>query len=334
MKKDFKSIGQTIVYGDFESFIKFVDGDNQLSRFNIKKLNVLHNASNIDDEDFNPKILEYIIKYGDLDINSKTNEGHTSLYLAIVRNNLVALKILLNAGANPNYKSDDGHSPLTLTFEGMGGYFDFAKTLLECGADPDADMPDWENEGLTFREAALKEHLEYAMNDNLKERQLRFRDIFTALKELLDEIPVGSRTNPEDNPVEIKESVKPENWTYKDIVELFVPRTGLADSKQGEMARVLGRLSHEYHNNGNINWDDSYVKLAGWLLQHLSDKSVFNAKQILQIDQNIQQIFNDAQTGKGAMSPEEAHYSRLKACVVSWCKQHPEKIEYNSGLPF
>ncbi|MCJ8311934.1 MAG: ankyrin repeat domain-containing protein [Saccharospirillaceae bacterium] len=328
-------IYSTIVRSDYQGYVKCVDSDYKLSRFNKGQLNVLHASVALRAEKFKSDILLDIINNGDLDIDSKTGADTTALFIAAEKKIPKAVKILCEAGAETSIICRNESTALGVSLSDGWANYDCIKYLLASGADPDAKCAyNNDDEQKTFRELMQTSYDFYSSYLCEEPDEKPKIQVYFDIQELLNQIPVGSRTSTKIVEKEVPKIVKPENWTYKDIVELFVPRSGLADSKQGELARVLGRLSHEYHNNGNINWDDSYVKLAGWLLQHLSDDSVFNAKQILQIEQDIEQIFNDAQTGRGAMSPEEPHYSRLKQNVVIWCKRHPEKIEYNSGLPF
>src|SRR5687767_67561 len=39
--------------------------------------------------------------------------------------------------------------------------------------------------------------------------------------------------------------------------EMLVPEDGEAKSIQGRLVRAIGRLHHEWWNNGNCNWPDS-----------------------------------------------------------------------------
>jgi hypothetical protein len=45
---------------------------------------------------------------------------------------------------------------------------------------------------------------------------------------------------------------------HAELWERLVPRSGQADTVQGELIRVTGRLTDEAHRNGNTNWDDGH----------------------------------------------------------------------------
>lgn len=68
-------------------------------------------------------------------VNEKDPQGHTPLHLAVGRGDPDTVKVLLEAGANPNLQDNDGVTPLTLakSYAGMG---EVADLLLKAGADP------------------------------------------------------------------------------------------------------------------------------------------------------------------------------------------------------
>jgi uncharacterized protein len=73
-----------------------------------------------------------LLRYG-ADVN-RWDEDHetTPLLLAVQRNHIEAVRILLAAGADPNVRSNVGDSPLRWCAE--KGYLEMARLLLLCGA--------------------------------------------------------------------------------------------------------------------------------------------------------------------------------------------------------
>ena len=68
------------------------------------------------------------------DVNKKSKNGITPLFVAIETNNIKAVKMLLKNGATPNTHSSDGRFPLIIA--AVSGYTDIARELLKSGADP------------------------------------------------------------------------------------------------------------------------------------------------------------------------------------------------------
>lgn len=66
----------------------------------------------------------------------------------------------------------------------------------------------------------------------------------------------------------------------KAIWKNFVPRSGQADTVQGELIRAIAKLEDEAIRNGNGNWDDGFELLLDFLHQHLLDPRVYSAETI------------------------------------------------------
>ncbi len=68
-------------------------------------------------------------------VNEKDAQGHTPLHLAVGRGDLETVRVLLDAGANPNAQDQDGVTPLTLA-KSYAGTGEIADALVKAGADP------------------------------------------------------------------------------------------------------------------------------------------------------------------------------------------------------
>jgi hypothetical protein len=56
----------------------------------------------------------------------------------------------------------------------------------------------------------------------------------------------------------------------------FVPASGAAQTVQGELLRVVGKLRDEAIRHGNRNWDASFESGLRFLERHLLDPAVFS----------------------------------------------------------
>ncbi|MET7708370.1 ankyrin repeat domain-containing protein [Micromonospora sp. NPDC005413] len=70
------------------------------------------------------------------DPNAADRDGTTPLYLASVQNAPAAVRILLNAGADPNVESGHGDEGTPLTGAAAWGHADVVRELLAQDADP------------------------------------------------------------------------------------------------------------------------------------------------------------------------------------------------------
>src|SRR5688572_23131809 len=76
-------------------------------------------------------------------------------------------------------------------------------------------------------------------------------------------------------------SRKPYSWTqeHKRLWKALVPAEGQADTLQGELIRIAGKLTDQAYRNGNMNWDDEHEKMWRFVGRHLDDPRVFTEQQ-------------------------------------------------------
>ena len=62
------------------------------------------------------------------------------------------------------------------------------------------------------------------------------------------------------------------NWPeqHEELWNALVPPSGPAATVQGEVVRIAGRLFNELENNGGINWDADFSKMADAFATHLA----------------------------------------------------------------
>lgn len=63
----------------------------------------------------------------------------------------------------------------------------------------------------------------------------------------------------------------------------MVPKSGQANNLQGEMLRMVVKLSNEAINNGNINWDDNFEWFCDFLKENLVSCALFDETKIMKI---------------------------------------------------
>lgn len=61
----------------------------------------------------------------------------------------------------------------------------------------------------------------------------------------------------------------------KDIWSQFVPKSGQAQTVQGELLRAVEKLRDEAVRNGNGNWDRGFDILLSFIESHLLDEGAF-----------------------------------------------------------
>lgn len=76
----------------------------------------------------------------------------------------------------------------------------------------------------------------------------------------------------------------------KYIWSQFVPKTGQAQTVQGELLRAVEKLRDEAVRNGNGNWDQGFEILLGYLEAHLLDAQVFVPDVLLQTEETLSRL--------------------------------------------
>lgn len=105
--------------------------------------------------------------------------------------------------------------------------------------------------------------------------------------------------------------------------QMYVPKSGQADTVQGELIRAIERLRDEAHRNGNMNWDSGHKILADFILDTLTASKIFSKDVKDEIKNDIQRI-------KEYKKPymEDDLYDRLTDRVVEWSQEHKEPVPH------
>lgn len=128
--------------------------------------------------------------------------------------------------------------------------------------------------------------------------------------------------------------------SYEDVARWIwsnlVPKSGQANSIQGEILRSIEKLRWEAQVNGNINWDIKFEAFVDFLDITLCNEESFSKD-------NIKSIKADLDRLKNFIYPEKSEsrlniselpyikddlYDRLVECMVAYCRQHPKLIPH------
>jgi hypothetical protein len=74
------------------------------------------------------------------------------------------------------------------------------------------------------------------------------------------------------------------------IWKTLVPKSGQADTVQGELIRAIERLRWESQNNGNGNWDNGFERFCDFLEQTLTVTPPFHEDAIREIRADISRL--------------------------------------------
>jgi ASC-1-like (ASCH) protein len=123
--------------------------------------------------------------------------------------------------------------------------------------------------------------------------------------------------------------VKSQKMTLEEYQEIgmyiwktYVPKSGQAQTEQGELLRAIEKLADEAQRNGNINFNAKcHGLLISYLRKYLTDEKVFDKK-------TIEQIIKDLDTISDRKKPylEEDLYDRLRERIFDWYLKNKEPI--------
>ncbi len=97
----------------------------------------------------------------------------------------------------------------------------------------------------------------------------------------------------------------------------FVPRSGQAETVQGELLRAVEKLRDAAVRNGNANWDEGFEILLAYLGSHLLDPTVFSPDAIGRTGAILARLRDHADP----LLDDEA-YDALSDRVVEYYRQH------------
>jgi hypothetical protein len=66
----------------------------------------------------------------------------------------------------------------------------------------------------------------------------------------------------------------------KQIWKSFVPKSGQANTVQGELLRAVEKLRDEALRNGNLNWDEGFEMLLNYLESKFTDRKVYSEESL------------------------------------------------------
>ena len=114
----------------------------------------------------------------------------------------------------------------------------------------------------------------------------------------------------------------------KEIWQKFVPKSGQADTVQGEMLRAVEKLRDEARRNGNRNWDRGFEIFLTYLSEKLSDSNAFDVST----REQTQSILHRLQNFQDPYLQDD-FYDELGDRVVEYYKHYGSQLhQKNSSL--
>ncbi|WP_339239542.1 hypothetical protein MKX40_03995 [Paenibacillus sp. FSL R5-0517] len=185
---------------------------------------------------------------------------------------------------------------------------EIAAILLDAGASLTPDMKE--------SVKRIGKDFEFAREKFNKDKVDGVSDALIKLYQLFDVEPVANRIMHDGTtPIQVKATTWPKQ--HQELWEYLVPAQGHAQTVQGEMIRITGRVSHEVLDNGGGNWDREYRKMLDALIRHLGTGEPL-APALLQEASDLVSRLHD---GYDFDAP-----ARLSELAVLWVVTNPQPI--------
>lgn len=113
-----------------------------------------------------------------------------------------------------------------------------------------------------------------------------------------------------------------ENEAFQLLWDSLVPPEGKAETAQGEIIRIAGRIQHEFLDNGCINWDDDFRKMLDAFLKYVQLGNGFKEKDLMSAELLVQLLKENGDKG----FIDDHLTTVLCSCAMAWVKQNPQII--------
>ncbi len=107
----------------------------------------------------------------------------------------------------------------------------------------------------------------------------------------------------------------------KAIWTQFVPRSGQAETVQGELLRAVEKLRDGAIRNGNANWDQGFEILLAYLGSHLLDPAVFSPDTVGHTEAILARLRDHADP-----LLDDGCYDALSDRVVEYYRHHGSQV--------
>ena len=113
-----------------------------------------------------------------------------------------------------------------------------------------------------------------------------------------------------------------EDKAFQMFWDYLVPPAGKAQTAQGEVIRIAGRVQHEFLDNGCINWDEDFQKMLDAFLDYLPLGNGFDEEDLKTAGILVQILKENGEKG----FIEDRLTAVLCSCAMAWVRQNPEVI--------
>lgn len=264
--------------------------------------------------------IELLLALG-ANIEAQDYQNATPLHMAARAYHVHHVQTLVAHGANIYAEDSMGRTALAAALDrcrnaDIDRMANIAEILLNAGNKISPEM----RERITSIGEMFEFHRANFSKDHIAETDAGLSKLYR----LFDVTPVATRQM-HDGASDIIVSSPRWQKAHQELWELLVPSSGHADTVQGEVIRITGRLSHEILDNGGMNWDADFRKMLSALLAYFESGNLLSGDKQQEAKTIAAQI-------KGGNGDKDELY-RLTEFAVDWVRLNPKplmvgKVEY------
>lgn len=248
------------------------------------------------------------------DIERADCYGNTPLHAAAGNQRVTTTRLLLEQGADPHRRNERGLTPLLHGLHrtsniGIPAMAEIARILLAAGetiTDEGRAQVTRIGEGFEF-------HREGVNPDFLAETDAGL----TALYELFEVAPVPRRAMHDGvSPIIVAAG----DWQdqYRSLWELLIPSSGPAQTAQGEVIRITGKVAREILDNGSPNWGKDFKLMLAALPERFSSGKPLEPGEISESRTLVHGLRGGNDDGE--------RVNRLRELAVAWVVKNPAPL--------
>lgn len=228
--------------------------------------------------------IEILLELG-ADVHSGENGRGTPLHKAAATGNVRTARLLLDHGARVDALNGQGQTALVYALQRCSNaqimnMAEMAELLLEAAKRPPAKtlaerFLGWRRKSGIGVTPETKAFIGRIGTDFEFHRAGFTADTVDATSTALDrlyvlfDVPPVPRRAMHDGKAPIVARAAQWEDRHQDLWEALVPSAGAAETVQGEIVRIAGRIRDELEGNGGVNWDAEYRKMADAFLVHI-----------------------------------------------------------------
>lgn len=260
------------------------------------------------------KMVELLLQLG-ARIEKADSSKRRALHAAAGGHHSSTVKLLLEKGAKCTAKNKDRQTPLAYALEQcynahITDMAEIATMLLDAGDVVTPKMQEYvENIGKNF------ELYRDSFNpDFLEDTDSALNKLYT----LFQVSPVKRRViHDGKSAIDVPEG----SWQdqHQALWEMLVPANGAADTIQGEVIRITGRVADEMMRNGGVNWDAQYRKMVNALPVYFASGGSLCEQMLEETKVLVSKVYVNRDFDEDVLD-------RLCELAVEWVKANPTPI--------